>query len=174
MIGNYFKVTGKTRSGTFLDGSPNVFDYINAHGFVDTGVSWWDDQLPYGLFTYSVTDTFVGADMSRHFLGDLLRADANLVYQSRSRTSGEMRLTIDDFEVYYTDPDNNSIWRKQNGSITYRLDCEVNYCSTNDGSTVELWFGSNGQYVGGYVEDIDNEYVGSFVAERPTSWGFYD
>ena len=50
--------------------------------------------------------------MSHHSLGALLRADANLIYQFSSSTSGNMSLTIDDFEVYLGD-----IWRAQGGSI---------------------------------------------------------
>ena len=49
----------------------------------------------------------------------------------------------------------------------HRLSCDANgYCGTEDGYTVESWFGSNGQYVGGDIEDIDNEYVGAFAAEK--------
>ena len=159
-ITHYFKVTGKTIPGASFGGDYEVFDSISAYGFLDNNS--WDDQLPSGSATYSGTDNFVGADMSHHFLGALLRADANLIYQFGSSTSGNMSLTIDDFEVYDGD-----IWRTQNGSITYRLGCEADgFCGTEDGYTVESWFGSNGQYVGGHVEDFQNEYVGAFVAER--------
>lgn len=165
-ITHYFKVTGKTIPGATFGGNYEVFDSISSYGFV-TDSDLYDNQLPSGSATYSGNDNFVGADMSHHFLGALLRADANLVYQFGSTTSGNMSLTIDDFEVYHVDFDNNPIWRNQNGSITYRLSCEADgYCATDDGYTVESWFGLDGQYVGGQLEDIDNEYVGAFVAEK--------
>lgn len=165
-ITHYFKVTGKTIPGATFGGDYRVSDSIISHGFV-TDSDLWDDQLPSGSATYSGEDNFIGTDMSAHFLGALLRADANLVYQFGSTTSGDMSLTIDDFEVYHQDFNNKPIWRNQNGSITYRLSCEDNgYCGTEDGYTVESWFGLDGQYVGGHLEDIDNEYVGAFVAEK--------
>ena len=165
-ITHYFEVTGKTIPGATFGGSYKVIDSISSYGFfADSDL--WDDQLPSGSATYSGNDNFIGTDMSAHFLGALLRADANLIYQFGSSTSGNMSLTIDDFEVYHQDFDGNSIWRKQNGSITYRLSCEADgYCGTEDGYTVESWFGLDGQYVGGQLEDIDNEYVGAFVAEK--------
>lgn len=161
-----FEVTGKTIPGATFGGNYKVFDSISSYGFV-TDSDLWDDQLPSGSATYSGNDNFIGTDMSAHFLGSLLRADANLVYQFGSTTSGNMSLTIDDFEVYRQDFNGNPIWRTQNGSITYRLNCESDgYCGTEDKYTVESWFGLDGQYVGGQLEDIDNEYVGAFVAER--------
>lgn len=160
-ITHYFEVTGKTIPGATFGGDYAVSDSISSYGFV-TDSDLWDDQLPSGSATYSGEDNFVGADMSAHYLGALLRADANLVYQFGSTASGNMSLTIDDFEVY-----NGDIWRNQSGSITYRLSCESDgYCGTEDGYTVDSWFGLDGQYVGGQLEDIDNEYVGAFVAEK--------
>ena len=160
-ITHYFEVTGKTIHGATFGGNYEVFDSISAFGFIDVDNSW-DDQLPSGSATYSGTDNFVGADMSHHFLGALLRADANLTYTFGSLTSGDMSLTVDDFEVYH-----GGIWRNQNGSITYQLECDsTGYCGTEDGYTAESWFGSDGQYVGGQVEDIDHEYVGAFVIEK--------
>ena len=165
-ITHYFKVTGKTIPGATFGGDYEVFDSIISHGFV-TDSDLWDDQLPSGSATYSGEDNFIGTDMSAHFLSALLRADANLVYQFGSSTSGNMSLTIDNFEVYHQDFNNNPIWRNQTGSITYGLSCEADgYCGTEDGYTVESWFGLDGQYVGGQLEDIDNEYVGAFVAEK--------
>ena len=158
-ITHTFHVTGKTKTEAFFDENYSVTDAITAQGFVSS--SSWDDQLPSISATYSGTDNFVGADMSAHSLGALLRADANLTYTSNSPISGDMSLTVDNFEVYY-----NHKWKNLNGSFTYQLGCEANgYCS-EDGYTVESWFSSNGRYVGGQVEDIGNEYVGAFLAEK--------
>lgn len=95
-----FEVTGRTQPGKLFGGDFAVYDSIEAFGFVSNDVAY-DDNLPSGSATYSGTDNFVGADMSAHYLGALLRADANLVYQFGTATSGSMSLTVDEFEVYH-------------------------------------------------------------------------
>ena len=161
-----FQVTGQTKPGFTFGGSYSVKDAISARGFaVDSS---WDDQPPSISATYSGADNFVGASMSPHFLGAVLRADASLRYTSNSSTNGNISLTLDDFKVYYDDK-----WRTSNFSITYQLDCYSDgTCGTkfpSDKFTSHgkyIRFASDGQYVGGYVGDISHEYVGAFRAEK--------
>lgn len=56
-------------------------------------------------------------------------------------------------------------WNQQNGSITYDLSCDGTGCRDNE-DMVGVSFYQNGQYVGGSLIDLEDEYVGSFVAER--------
>ena len=139
------------------DGDYRIKDSIEAYGFITTSNS--DETIPSGSATYSGTDNFIGVDMSAHYLGSVLRADANLIYNFDS-TGSTIDLTVDEFEVYH-----KGDWIQQNGSITYDLSCDGTGCRDNE-DMVGVSFYQNGQYVGGSLIDLEDEYVGSFVAER--------
>ena len=169
LIGEYgawiihgFKVTGTTTPGEIFGGDFRVTDTIGSSPFVSFDDGVLSETLPSGSATYSGEDNFVGVDMSPHALGALMRADANLIYKFGSTTRGDMSLTVDEFEVH-----DGLNWIDQRGSITYRLDCREYACGfENDQKEILVWFGLDGQYAGGSVQDIDNEYVGAFVAEK--------
>ena len=161
-VTHVFNVTVSTDLGSPHEGNFAVADWINAYPEFDFDRDLVDSQLPSGSATYSGEDNFIGADMSAHYLGHVLRADASVVYQFGSATTGDMSLTIDEFEVYRLGD-----WLPQDGSITYRLDCSPSACTTNvDETTLRIGFFDDSQYVGGEVKDYQNEYVGAFVAER--------
>ena len=153
-----FRVSGKI---TPLDRNYTLVDNIEAYGFT---ISNGDDRIPTVSATYSGTDNFVGVDMSAHFLGAVLRADAEIDYRFESGADSTATLTIDNFKVYV-----GGDWETQSGSIDYELSCNTSACRTVDDKTVNTGFYSNGKYVNGTIQDLKNEYVGSFVAEEESS-----
>lgn len=158
-ISHSFKVTGTTDPGEVFGGDFRVVDSIG--GFARPATGSFDGTLPTGSATYSGEDNFVGVDMSPHALGALMRADANLEFEL-SATSGDIDLIIDNFEVH-----NGLKWIGQSGSIQYELDCPGTWCLYEDSQTrVTTNFHLDGQYAGGAVNDLKNEYVGAFVAEK--------
>ena len=90
-INHYFVVDGVIYLGEFFGGNFYIRDEVTAHGFIDSDS--WDDVIPTGSATYSGQDNFIGADMSSHYLGALLRADANLIYQFGSHLNSNMGTT---------------------------------------------------------------------------------
>ena len=137
-------------------------DNIETHGFI---ISNSDNRIPTVSATYSGTDNLIGVDMSAHYLGSLLRADAEMEYRVGSSTNSSATLTVDNFEVYVGDR-----WQTQSGSIGYELSCNTSACRTVDNKTVyNTRFYSNGEYINGAIQDLENEYAGSFVAERESA-----
>lgn len=141
-------------------GWPNFTDRIVSAGWIDGTPT---NNMPTGNFTY--TGDFLGTDMSRRFLGSLIRADVNLDY---TFSSSKMNLNIDNFEAHYGVQQGEGIekrWRdhsdNKNG-YNYTLDCSASGCSSESVDT--KWY--DGDWIGGVVDDYENAYVGAFVAEK--------
>ena len=119
--------------------------------------------------TYSGTDNFLGVDMGEDYVGSLLRADANLRYTFSSNT---MSLHLNNFEAHYAKA-GPATWHDHDfsnwGDFRYNLRCTSSGCS-GDGVQTK-WYPDTttndpSGWVGGVVDDQDNSYVGSFVAEK--------
>ena len=147
-----FKSSEKTPPGIMLDD-------ITAKGFYPIEDNLLDSGIPTVSATYSGTNNFIGVDMSAHYLGSALRADAEMEYEFRSSNDSSATLTIDNFEVYV-----GNEWQTQHGSIGYQLSCGLVSCTTEDMALARFY--SDGKYVSGNITDLENEYTGSFVAEK--------
>ena len=165
-IQHRFSVTGETAPGSLSGGDLDVIDVIGANSWLQGTPS---NTSPTGNATYSGTDNFLGVDMGQDYLGALLRADASLRY---SFTSDTMSLRLDNFEAHYarTGP---ATWHDHSfsdwGDFRYDLRCTSSGCS-GDGVQTQ-WYPDTtindpSGWVGGVVDDQDNSYVGSFVAEK--------
>lgn len=119
--------------------------------------------------TYSGTDNFLGVDMGEDYVGSLLRADANLRYTFSSNT---MSLHLNNFEAHYAKA-GPATWHDHDfsnwGDFRYNLQCTSGGCS-GDGVQTQWYPDTTANdpsgWVGGVVDDTDNKYVGSFVAEK--------
>lgn len=147
-------------------GHLSITDNIHGKAFIRGTPS--TSALPSRSATYSGEDNFLGVDMHHNFLGALLRADANLNYTFNDQN---MNLNINNFEAHYDDGD-GAQWNYHSfsdwGDFTYDLQCDIDGCSSSNAHT--QWYsndlGDETGYVGGVVNDLDNDYVGSFVAEK--------
>ena len=163
-------VEGQTDPGYLSGGDFFVGDWIAAGSYVDGFPS---NTPPTGNATYSGTDNFLGVDMDNslesNYLGALLRADANLRYTFSSNT---MSLHINNFEAHYA-KDGPATWHDHEfsgwGDFRYNLQCTSGGCS-GDGVQTQWYPDTTANdpsgWVGGVVDDPDNSYVGSFVAEK--------
>lgn len=165
-IAHEFDVNGyatRQLSGGNLD----VEDGIWAKGWI-VGEPSENVQMT-GSATYSGTDNFLGVDLDENYLGALLRADANLRYTFDDQN---MHLRVNNFEAHYARGDNVATWHKHSfstwGNFTYDMDCSANGCTSESVET--KWYANDAGdmtgWVGGVVSDSENEYVGSFVAEK--------
>ena len=165
-IDHDFEVEGVTQPGEISQGSLTVTDEISALGYVQGTPS---NTPPTGSATYSGTDNFLGVDMDEEYLGSLLRADANLRYTFSSNT---MSLRINNFEAHYA-ASGPATWHDHSftdwGDFRYDLQCTSGGCS-GDGVQTQWYPDTTANdpsgWVGGVVNDTDNSYVGSFVAEK--------
>ncbi|MCY4243032.1 MAG: hypothetical protein OXD36_14980 [Rhodobacter sp.] len=168
-IEHYFEVSGRTDPGRLWGGGLSVTDEIHGRGWVRGRPS--GNALPPAAATWSGEDNFLGVDLHEDFLGALLRADANLRYTFGQRP--DMTLRVSGFEAHY-DAGGGARWHDHDsrsagfGDFTYRMDCTRDGCS---GDVAQArWYASDAGdpsgWVGGVVEDPDNSYVGSFVAEK--------
>lgn len=107
--------------------------------------------------------------LESNYLGALLRADANLRYTFSSNT---MSLHLNNFEAHYA-KFGPATWHDHSfsdgGDFRYDLRCTSSGCS-GDGVQTQ-WYPDTttndpSGWVGGVVDDSDNSYVGSFVAEK--------
>ena len=168
-IDHHFEVSGRTDPGRLSGGYLDITDEIHGRGWVRGRPS--GNALPPTGATWSGEDSFLGVDLHENYLGALLRADANLRYTFGGRPS--MTLRVSGFEAHYADAlgarwhDHDSP-RAGFGDFTYSMDCTSGGCS-GDGADAK-WYASDAGdptgWVGGVVEDPDNSYAGSFVAER--------
>ena len=172
-IRKYLTVEGQTDPGRLSGGDFSVGDWIAAGSFVHGFPS---NTPPTGNATYSGTDNFLGVDMNDSrksnysiYLGALLRADANLRYTFSSNT---MSLRINNFEAHYA-ASGPATWHDHSftdwGDFRYDLQCTSGGCS-GDGVQTQWYPDTTANdpsgWVGGVVNDTDNSYVGSFVAEK--------
>ena len=166
-IEHYFEVSGRTAPGRLWGGNLTVIDEIHGSGWV-RGKPSENVRLPTEA-TWSGEDSFLGVDLDRNFLGALLRADTSLRYTFDQ--SPNMTLRINEFEAHYDDG-GGARWHDHAfpdwGDFTYRMDCAGDGCSGDEARA--RWYASDAGdatgWVGGVVEDLDNSYVGSFVAEK--------
>ncbi len=166
-IDHYFAVSGRTDPGRLSGGGLDITDEIHGRGWVRGTPS--GDALPPASATWSGADGFLGVDLNEDFLGALLRADADLRYTFGARPN--MTLRVSGFEAHY-DAGGGARWHDHVsgdwGDFTYRMDCARGGCS-GEGAEAR-WYASDAGdptgWVGGAVEDRENSYVGSFVAER--------
>ena len=101
-------------------------------------------------------------------MGAAVRADANLRYTFGNRPN--MALRVNDFEAHYLDVDGVARWHSDGGfgDFTYSMDCTSGGCS-GEGAEAKWYANDAGDpsgWVGGVVSDQDNNYAGSFVAEK--------
>ena len=158
-IGHYFYVEGTTDPGSDRGGLSYI-DSISGNPRFLPLPGFEPEKIPTGSAIYSGEDNLIGADISEHYLGALLQADANLIYNFS--TSPTMNLIVDNFEVYY---DNK--WNQQTGAIIYNLECWESGCGMENGNNlIGVGFTNNGEHTHGRIRDFDNEYVGAFVAEK--------
>ena len=166
-IDHYFEVDGRTAPGFLWGGYLSIIDEIAGSG--------WVHGKPSGnvslttTATWSGEDNFLGVDLDPDYLGALLRADANLRYTFGNRPN--LNLRVNNFEAHYSDG-GFAGWHDHNffdwGDFRYNMDCTPDGCS---GENAEAkWYSSDAGdpsgWVGGVVNDQDNAYVGSFVAEK--------
>ena len=178
-----FKIEGVNGESSFKE-----TDMISARPYFQAN-DHLDDKIPTVSATYSGEDNFLGVDMSAHFLGAVLEADAQVIYNYSpdSPLGSSATVTIDNFRVFTgetitgipsiptIDPisklkRNKDVfaesWRSRNGSISYTLSCGDSSCNSPDNKTAELTFYGGERYAGGTISDRENEYVGGFIAER--------
>ena len=166
-IDHYFEVSGRTAPGRLSGGNFDGIDEIHGNGWV-RGRPSENVSLPTEA-TWSGEDSFLGVDLGQSYLGALLRADTNLRYTFGQ--SPNMTLRINEFEAHY-DAGGGARWHDHVfsdwGDFTYNMDCASDGCSGEEADA--KWYASDAGdpsgWVGGVVEDSDNEYVGSFVAEK--------
>ena len=181
-----FKIEGVNGESSFKE-----TDMISARPYFQAN-DHLDDKIPTVSATYSGEDNFLGVDMSAHFLGAVLEADAQVIYNYSpdSPLGSSATLTIDNFRVFTgetitgipsiptidpiselkRDKTNEEIfaesWRSRDGSISYTLSCGDGSCNSPDNKTAELTFYGGERYAGGTISDRENEYVGGFITER--------
>ena len=172
-IKHAFEVSGRTSGAPGPGGGPaggnlsitdQIFGVGAVYGKPSSNVSLTTSA------TWSGEDNFLGVDMDPDYLGVALRADANLRYTFGNRPN--LALRVNDFEAHYRGDDGIATWHDHNysdwGDFTYNMDCTSGGCS---GESAEAnWYASDAGdpsgWVGGVVSDLDNEYAGSFVAEK--------
>ena len=166
-INHRFKVDGMTTPGFPHGGRLSIIDKIEAAGWIEgrrsVGVNLTQSA------TWGGSDNFLGVDMSRGYLGALLRADANLRYTFGNQP--KLNLRVNNFEAHYHDGD-EAKWHELNVEDrvenVYDIGCTSNGCSGE--SVIAYWYPSNAGdptgLVGGILDDTDKKYVGSFVAEK--------
>ncbi len=95
----------------------------------------------------------------------MLRADANLRYTFGNRPN--LNLRLNNFEAHHT-----SAWHDINspawGDFRYNMACTSGGCS-GDGVEAKWYASDSGDpsgLVGGVLNDQENKYVGSFLAEK--------
>lgn len=166
-IDHEFEVDGWTDPGIFFGGNLFIHDEIFGTGWV-YGEPSRNVSLTRSA-TWSGQDNFLGVDHDPNYLGALLRADANLRYTFSARPN--LNLRINNFEAHYSSG-GAATWHDHGfndwGDFTYNMDCTPGGCA---GDSVEAkWYASDAGdpsgWVGGVVSDRDNDYVGSFVAEK--------
>ena len=166
-IDHHFEVDGRTAPGYLLGGNLSIVDAIAGTGWVH-GKPSRNVSLT-TTATWSGEDNFLGVDLDPDYLGALLRADANLRYTFGNRPN--LNLRVNNFEAHYFS-NGVATWHDHNfsdwGDFRYNMDCTSGGCS---GESAEAkWYPSNAGdpsgWVGGTVSDQDNNYVGSFVAEK--------
>ncbi len=167
-IDHRFRVSGRTAPGRLSGGNLSITDEIAGAGWVrgkpSTRVSLT------GTATWSGEDNFLGVDLGPDFLGALLRADANLRYTFGDRPN--LNLRVSDFEAHYSSNGSAATWHDRSsidwGDFSYSMDCTSGGCS--GAGAAAKWYadgaGDPSGWVGGVVNDSDNAYAGSFVAER--------
>ncbi len=167
-IDHRFRVSGRTAPGRLYGGNLSITDEIAGTGWVrgkpSTRVSLT------GTATWSGEDNFLGVDLGPDFLGALLRADANLRYTFGDRPN--LNLRVSDFEAHYASDGDASTWHDHSftdwGDFSYSMDCTSGGCS--GAGAAAKWYadgaGDPSGWVGGVVNDSDNAYAGSFVAEK--------
>ena len=168
-IDHRFRVSGRTAApGRLSGGNLSITDEIAGAGWVrgkpSTRVSLT------GTATWSGEDNFLGVDLGPDFLGALLRADANLRYTFGDRPN--LNLRVSDFEAHYSSNGSAATWHDRSsidwGDFSYSMDCTSGGCS--GAGAAAKWYadgaGDPSGWVGGVVNDSDNAYAGSFVAER--------
>jgi len=167
-IEHYFEVSGRTEPGRLWGGNPALTDEIHGSGWIRGRPSGNVPPPPTGA-TWSGEDGFLGVELHEDHLGALLRADADLRYTFGQRP--DMALRVSGFEAHYDDGD-GARWHDHVfddwGDFTYSMDCDSGGCSGDVARA--KWYaddaGDPSGWVGGVVEDADNAYVGSFVAEK--------
>ena len=171
-----FKIEGVHTKGE-SDDEPLYFketDMITASPYFVFNKGEYDQSLPTVSATYSGEENFLGVDMSAHFLGAVLKADAEVGYTFVENGS-TATVTIDNFQVFTGENFSNgnayknmidSEWTNLGGSLTYELSCGDNSCSTPDELTAQLNFIDNAKNVGGTISDRHNQYVGAFLADK--------
>ncbi len=167
-IDHRFNVEGQTAPGQTFGGNFDLVDEIIGTGWV-RGKPSMDVSLT-GTATWSGKDNFLGIDLDPSYLGALLRADANLRFTFRDRAS--LNLRVNNFEAHYAGLNGIATWHNHNlsdrGDFSYNMDCTSGGCS---GTGAEAkWYASDtgdpSGWVGGVVSDRNNNYTGSFVAEK--------
>ncbi|MDE2789151.1 MAG: hypothetical protein OXI81_01840 [Paracoccaceae bacterium] len=166
-IHHRFEVDGRTAPGRLSGGNLSILDVIAGTGWVHGKPS--ENVSLATTATWSGEDNFLGVDLGPDYLGALLRADANLRYTFGDRPN--LNLRVNNFEAHYAF-DGVATWHDHNfsdwGDFLYNMDCTPVGCS---GESAEAkWYpsdtGDPSGWVGGVVSDQDNDYVGSFVAEK--------
>ena len=166
-IDHRFEVDGQTARGRPSGGNLSIVDEIAGTGWVHGKPS--ENVSLSTTATWSGEDNFLGVDLDPNFLGALLRADANLRYTFGNRPN--LNLRVNNFEAHYAS-DGVATWHDHNfedwGDFRYNMDCTSGGCSGD--SAEAKWYSSDAGdpsgWVGGVVSDQDNDYVGSFVAEK--------
>lgn len=188
-----FRIGGVDKEGKNHDISFEEIDKISARPYF-TYNEHQNKQIPTTSGTYVGEDNFLGVDMSAHFLGAVLQADARVEYSydPAGLIGNNAAVTIDNFRVFTGEsvtgipsvgvlrdgvtglplPHStrkeifDDSWRSRGGSITYSLSCDINSCRSPDNKTAVLTFYGGDRYAGGTISDIKNEYVGGFITQR--------
>ena len=161
-IDHRFRVNGNRHGGNL-----SITDGITGTGWV-RGMPSTDVSLT-GTATWSGEDNFLGVALDPDYLGAVLRADANLCYTFGDRPN--LNLRVSDFEAHYG-ADGVAAWYDRSFTdgwdFSYSMDCTSGGCSGDDAEA--KWYadgtGDPSGWVGGVVNDRNNAYTGSFVAER--------
>ena len=167
-IDHHYEVSGRTAPGQLSGGNLSIVDEISGAGLVQGKPS--ENVSLTATATWSGEDNFIGVDFHPDFLGALLRADANLRYSFGVRPN--LRLRVNNFEAHYFDFDGVARWHDHSfdewGDFQYSMDCTSDGCSGD--SAEAKWYpsdtGDPSGWIGGVVNDQDNTYTGSFVAEK--------
>ena len=166
-IDHYFEISGRTDPGRLSGGNLSIIDEIHGTGWVQ-GRPSRNVRPPDGA-TWKGENNFLGVDLDSDYLGALLRADANLRYTFGA--SPNLNLRVNNFEAHY-DAGNGARWHTHEfpdwGDFSYDMRCTSDGCSSDD-ARARFYASDAGDpsgFVGGTVNDGDNSYVGSFVAEK--------
>ena len=168
-IDHYFSVDGQTTPGRLSGGNLSIVDRIGGHGLV-RGKPSKNVSLT-STATWSGEDNFLGVDFGPDYLGALLRADANLRYTFGVRPN--LNLRVNNFEAHYS-TGGSAAWHDHNftdwGDFSYNMDCAPGGSGCSGERVEAKWYSSDAGdpsgWVGGVVSDRDNDYAGSFVAEK--------